>query len=60
MATYSFNLSSQAAAADVKQRVLIIAIEEGAAAWQVNALTNFIRMARNVWPHLKILPIAVP
>jgi len=47
--------------AQVTQRVLVVAIEDGAATVaQSQLLTEFGRMARYVWPNIKIIFTAIP
>jgi hypothetical protein len=60
MATYTFNRASQIVAADVRERVLVVAIEEGTAVWQADVVAQFVRSARSVFPDLKVIIAAIP
>jgi hypothetical protein len=60
LASYTFNLPP-GPGIQVTERVLIVAIEDGAAtAAQTQVLTQFGRMAHYVWPNIKIIFTAIP
>jgi len=60
LATFTFNIGPFAAE-EVSERVLVIAIEEGAAtAAQANVLQAFLRNARYLWPEIKVLVVGIP
>jgi RHS repeat-associated protein len=61
LATYTFNLATQVPPSAVKERVLVVAIERGAAtAAQQQALTSALRNARNVWPNIRLAIVEIP
>ncbi len=60
LATFTFNIGPFSAN-QVSQRVLVIAIEEGAAtAAQATVLQQFMRTAQYLWPEIKVLIVAIP
>lgn len=60
LATFTFNTGATPAGA-VSERVLVVAIEDGAAtAVQADLLAKFTRDAALLWPDIKVLIVAIP
>lgn len=60
LASYTFNLG-HITEAEVAERVLVVAIEEGAAtAAQANLMVQLTREAQYLWPNIKLVFVSIP